>query len=427
MKRKLGLMTIVVGALLAIPVQATAECYMDTPSGYGSIGGASRIGPYPDRSSCESVNSQSFGGRGSCSCSSSGTSSGSGSTAYSNNPYTGTMNQMMLNTMQGLMNNFMTGYQRGLEIQRQRAIQQQQENERRQHALRLQMQERERLYKEKEKRHRQEFEMAKKRMLGQMRGLQTPSLQSRKLAPLEVRETDGGAFGIKTLKPRDLSQSKQLASAAPSPNAWLKRANCSAHLLQGALRNWSDENFEEAAYLSNEAAALASGEKSSPAVVCPPLPNVPDVKGEQTPEDKAKAEKFMKHTMLVSKLFTKAAKQMKDYTAMQHSSSQAKQKMDEAKARKEEAEAKMQAIESEQQQEAEAKKASVMAEALAAMKKAKEALALSEKNLADAKQKQEEMEKRMKDTRDMFQTARNNPDKTDDLINQLSKAPKKKD
>jgi hypothetical protein len=61
----------IAGATIALclwSAQALAECYMDTPSGYGGIGGASRIGPYPDRSSCESVNSQYFSGQGSCSC-----------------------------------------------------------------------------------------------------------------------------------------------------------------------------------------------------------------------------------------------------------------------------------------------------------------------------------------------------------------------
>ena len=43
-------------------------CYLDTPSQYQRMGGASRLGPYPSRSICESVNSEYFNGEGTCSC-----------------------------------------------------------------------------------------------------------------------------------------------------------------------------------------------------------------------------------------------------------------------------------------------------------------------------------------------------------------------
>jgi len=423
MKRNVGVISIAFGAMLTcIPLQAMAECYMDTPSGYGSIGGGGRIGPYPDHSSCESVNSQYFKGGGTCSCTSSGASQRTTSPGLGLNPNM-TPEEMMLNTVTNLMNNLGTGIQQGLEQNRQRAIQQQREQQRRQRALQEQARARERLYKEKEKRRRQEFKEARARMLGQMRGVQSSSLQFRKLEPLEVHETTG-AFGIKTLKPRDLSSSTQLASAAPSSHGWLKKANCSAYLLHKALDNWNQEHFEEAAYLSNEAAALASGEKSSPSVVCPPLPDVPDVKGKQVPEDKARAEKFIKQTLLVSKLFARAASQMKDYKAIQQTAKQARQKVDEAKTRMEEAKLRKQAIEREQQQQTEAKKASMMAEALAALKKAKEALALSQKNLADAKKEQANMKKSMKKTREMFHAAQNHPDKTNEMIKQLDRTAK---
>lgn len=55
-----------------------AGCYLDTPSGYQRMGGAGRLGPYPSSSSCQAVNSRSFHGLGSCSCTSSGPSGGGG-------------------------------------------------------------------------------------------------------------------------------------------------------------------------------------------------------------------------------------------------------------------------------------------------------------------------------------------------------------
>jgi len=54
---------------------AFAECYMDTPSGYGRMGGGGTIGPYASKSQCESVNSEYFGGNGTCKCPESGSSS----------------------------------------------------------------------------------------------------------------------------------------------------------------------------------------------------------------------------------------------------------------------------------------------------------------------------------------------------------------
>ena len=60
-------------AFLFLSIQAFASetCYLDTPSGFRRMGGASRIGPYSSRSECESVNRQHFNGAGNCSCKSS--------------------------------------------------------------------------------------------------------------------------------------------------------------------------------------------------------------------------------------------------------------------------------------------------------------------------------------------------------------------
>jgi len=330
------------------------------------------------------------------------------------------MDQMMLNTMQGLMQNFVNGFQKGMEANRQRAIRQRQEAERRRRMLQQQIKEREREHREQERRHREEFDAARRRMLGELRGSGGSGSEVQGLPSLEVRET-AGAFGTKTLKPRYLSRRESKSSTTRSARGWLARANCSAYLLKRSLRYWSDENFEEAAYLSNEAAALANGEKTSPDVVCPKMPDVADVKGEEVAEEKARAERFMKRTMLVSRLFSRAAAEMKGYRAVQRSIEEARQKVDKAEARMEEARGRKQEIEREQQEKAGAKKASVMKEALAALKKAKEALASSRKNLADARKEQEKMEESMKQTREMINAAQNDPESTDRLLEKLSK------
>ena len=57
--------------LLLLPIHGSAseECYLETPSGYQSIKGGSRLGPYSSRSECESLNSEYFDGNGTCYCS----------------------------------------------------------------------------------------------------------------------------------------------------------------------------------------------------------------------------------------------------------------------------------------------------------------------------------------------------------------------
>jgi len=74
-QRSLGLVCITCLAafllLLLLPFHGSAseECYLETPSGYQSIEGGSRLGPYSSRSECESVNSEYFDGNGTCYCS----------------------------------------------------------------------------------------------------------------------------------------------------------------------------------------------------------------------------------------------------------------------------------------------------------------------------------------------------------------------
>lgn len=248
-------------------------------------------------------------------------------------------NQLMLNTMQGLIDNFRSGYEKGLQQQRQKAIQLQQQR-RRQF---IERQERERLLKQKNAQRRIEFKSAKEKLLGQMRGTNTSSLQPRVLGTLEVEEADS-VFGTKSLKPRGLSSLTPLSSKKTSSTSWLQKTNCSMFLLNKANKAAAKGQFQEAAYLGNEAAALAKGEKERPAVVCPSLQNVPDVNGTPTKASQAMAEKIRKRTIQYSILFSRAVQQMESHRRALQSVDQAEQKIIIAQAEKVTAETELAAI-----------------------------------------------------------------------------------
>lgn len=63
--RYVGLVALLAGCPVAL---ARESCYLYTPYGYQRMGGSYRIGPYPSRSSCSSVNSGYFNGNGRCDC-----------------------------------------------------------------------------------------------------------------------------------------------------------------------------------------------------------------------------------------------------------------------------------------------------------------------------------------------------------------------
>jgi tetratricopeptide (TPR) repeat protein len=66
----LSLLVLFLITLSPFPTSASETCYMNTPSGFQRMGGASRIGPYSSRAQCGGVNSQFFNGAGICSCTS---------------------------------------------------------------------------------------------------------------------------------------------------------------------------------------------------------------------------------------------------------------------------------------------------------------------------------------------------------------------
>lgn len=127
----------------------------------------------------------------------------------------------------------------------------------------------ERLRKEEEA--RRKFQEAQQRMLGELRGYEFDGLQLRGLEGSQLQvEPRGGAFGVTELKPRELQVTSALSGRG--------RVRCAVSLLYKANKAYVDINTQsalwEAAYLSNEAANIASSASHRPAVQCPPDPPV---------------------------------------------------------------------------------------------------------------------------------------------------------
>jgi hypothetical protein len=268
--------------------------------------------------------------------------------------------------------------------------------------------EEERLRQEEERR-RQEFAKSKERMLGMIRSSDFDGIQPRDLsAELEVREVDD-VFGIKTLKPKGLTARAQTVSKD------LKRLHCTAYLLRKANEAFSQEKFEEAAYLSKEATDLMSGVKASPAVVCPPPPDIPAVEGGPTAESLAVSEKIKKQTLFYSRLYTRASQEMVDYRVATSSVGQAERKVEETRKQKEEVEARVEALKTPKEQGLKTESDSAMAEALAALEKAKAVYGEAEQELEDRLHAKTKIEEQLKETRSIFEKVRKDPEKIDEM------------
>lgn len=421
---------IVIGALAALSLAtaspAFAACYMDTPSGYGGMGGAERIGPYASSSECESVNRQYFSGRGRCSCSSEG---GSGGVA----PPGGGDPQLLMMQMFMQFGFDLLGKQMECTFNpncdtnvQQRELEEQQrqlqEEERRQREAAQRAAEDERKRKEAERRAR--FEASREKLLGEMR-LQPGSgdLRPRHLG-LETRETAGG-LQARTLAPRELGASPTVGAA--SLRAPLARASCGAYLLRKADEAAVRGDLQEASFLSSDAAGLMSGEKVTTAVECPPPPAVPEI-GEgvviETEENRRFREEFeqslRQRSTFMSTMYRRVADQGVEYR-------QAEEELRQAEARKEQAETELaQARAARERLEAEqavapaaatprppapaaADQKSAMAEALAAMEAAEAAYADAEGDLQSSRERKAEIEKQVEETRSLFNDAKKEP------------------
>lgn len=125
----------------------------------------------------------------------------------------------------------------------------------------------ERLRKEEEA--SRKFQQAQERMLGELRGydFDGPQLRGFEAPPLQVEPTRG-LLGAADLKPRELTTPSSLSTRG--------RVRCAVSLLYKANKAYVDINTQaalwEAAYLSNEAANIASAASHRPNVECPPEP-----------------------------------------------------------------------------------------------------------------------------------------------------------
>ena len=362
-------------------------------------------------------------------CEQSGSSGSSGSVGLSPSE------QLLMQTMQSFFHDLFWGSSQQEEKSRQIEI------ERERKRIQEQMEYR----RQREEQKRKEFEKSKERMLGLMRGSGTGTLKPREVASLpelEVHEKKD-AFGIKTLKPlkpRDLSNPTQVTKAGQDGSPSFK-INCSSFLMQKAKEASAAGRFEDASYLSNEAANLISGAQDSPGVVCPPPPEVPAVEGVPLGESKEQAEKVKKETVVMSRLYSRASQQVADYRVILNSVAQEEQKVREAQTRVKEARAQKEKLETQiKQSPKEAADSeiserhvpfqstdnqSAMQEALEALRQAEAALEESEQELAGYMEEKAQLEEHVKGTRDLFMQATKNPEKLNELYDEFSSEPEK--
>jgi hypothetical protein len=173
------------------------------------------------------------------------------------------MNQIMLNGFQSIMNSFASGFQRGLEMNRQRQANQQRQG---QEMLRRQL-EAERRKAEAGRaaleNNRKSLAAARDRISGTIRSMSATGMSDR--GELRIRQ-EIGAFGTRVLKPR--------ATGAPVETNDRARVNCGQSLLQsagsvagGGSGTGLIMSLKEAAFLSRQAGSAVSAGALS--VECP--------------------------------------------------------------------------------------------------------------------------------------------------------------
>jgi hypothetical protein len=368
-------------------------------------------------------------------CDMSGSSGSSGSVGFS------PAEQLFMQSMQNFFHNLFWGSNQQDENARREAERSRQMEMERQ---RKRMQEDMEYLRRREEQRRREFQKSKERMLALIGSSGTETLQPREvntLPELQVHEVND-TFGVKTLKPRNLSTSTQMARTGLAGSPSLKR-NCSSYLMQKAKEASAAGRLEDAAYLSNEAANLMSGVTDSPGVVCPPPPEVPDVEGVPLLVSEEQAEKLKKETVVMGRLYNEASQQLADYRAIMNSVTRAEQKVEEAQTRVKEAREQKEKLEAQIRQYPEKvtdtgtsepqpslqqpENQSAMEEALEALRQAEAAFKASEQELAGYQNEKVEMEDHIKHTRDLFVQATEDPNKLNALYEEYSSAPQKSD
>ena len=287
-------------------------------------------------------------------------------------------------------------------------VQQRQQQQLQQQRLMETQRQQQELRRQEAERRQTEFEEKKGKLLGQ----------------LKVRE-EADVFGTKSLKPRDLSSPTQIASLGSRVGTALERAHCGAYLLRKANESAAMEKYEEASYLSNEAAELMSGSKSSPGVVCPPPPEVPAVEGGPIAESREQAEKLRKMTFVFSRLYGRVAQQTNDYQIVLTTVKQKEEKTEKARTQREEAKAKVDNLQSLKLRKPDEVSEMAMTEASAALAQVEALLQEIEREMAKTLAEKADAESKMNQTRDLFLQVRDHPEKLDDFVIELTVKPSK--
>jgi len=242
MKRQNPIKMIIPAAVLIsfllhpLPVLSSETCYLNTPSGYQSMGGAGRIGPYSSSSECEEINSQYFNGAGSCSCSSSGSiSSGS----------------------QG------SGIDRSEIYRRQEEERRRQEEEHRRQELERQKKEAEQETERRASEAREKFERSKEEALSLMKGTGSDTLEVK--SGTDFFGTDGEL----KLKSGTITEGASNKAA----EVWACATYIAGYLFSAARKGDADE----IGYLEGQVRKTLSGEK--PGEQCPDISSPHAVQG----------------------------------------------------------------------------------------------------------------------------------------------------
>lgn len=318
---------------------------------------------------------------------------------------------------------------------RQRQIEEQQRLER---EARLEAAETERRRQEIER--RVKFEQAKERLFGEMR-LQPDSgdLQPRNIG-LETHEVTG-SLQTRTLVPHNLAAGPTLGAA--SLRSPLARVSCGAFLLRKSEQAAARGDFQEAAFLSNEAASLIGGEKITSAISCPPPPEVPQVgQGEESSTSRQKALEIeaalKKRSRFVRSMYQRVAEQGAQYREASEAVRQAEEqkklaqlRLEKARTAKAEVEARLRpepsspiADSSTPQLSAETpsipEAESAMAAALAALEAAEAAYTEADAELQHGLKNKANQEKKMQVTRSLFEEVKQDPTQLDSVLKTLS-------
>lgn len=252
--------------------------------------------------------------------------------------------------------------------------------------------------RQEEDKRRREFEEARDRMLGQMRGVETGSLTLRD--PV-------GSTKLEPRMPTEIGGARFMTT--------FERAQCAAYLLWAADDAAGKGKFNEAAYLSGQAGELMGGGQID--VVCPvqSVSKPPSVASVPTKASAAAAREIEQRTRLVSALYSRANQQIADFAVVSDVLRGAETRVQETKKRNEDAQRKLDEVKAQRAQDPEKIPESVLEEALKAYQDSERLLAEAERDLQTKKESLSEIEAQMRHTKDLFAQARN-PDQTGKIL-----------